>query len=294
MLYAGGLHGIAGAPDSGKTTVSLYWAVQLLQQGKRVAFFDEEGGREIVAEKLISLGAEASQMNLLTYVPFPGKMWDDSDIEALMEFLGEVRPAMVLWDSSAAFLARAGLDENSAPAVTMWWAKVLTPLARDLRAAVVVIDHDTKASEQSRYARGSGAKLAASDVQYKVEIKKPFTRSDSGLLRLTVSKDRRGYLHRTWLVHMEATAVGLRPDFVHESETAYTDSWSPTKRKVWGVLTRDWQTGEEVRELIKKFHGDVERETVSRALNELHRESFVSVQGNEHAPIRSWRRCREL
>jgi len=290
MLYAGGLHGIAGAPDSGKTTVSLYWAVQLLAQGKRVAFFDEEGGREIVAEKLIALGAQSSQMNLLTYVPFPGKMWDDSDIEALMEFLGEVRPAMVLWDSSAAFLARAGLDENSAPAVTMWWAKVLTPLARDLRAAVVVIDHDTKASEQSRYARGSGAKLAASDVQYKVEIKKPFTRSDSGLLRLTVSKDRRGYLHRTWLVHMEATGVGLRPDFVHESETAYTDSWSPAKRKVWGVLSREFQTNEEIRELIKKYHPGQEmaRETVSRALNELLHEQFVAKAGD------AWRRCRDL
>jgi hypothetical protein len=161
---------------------------------------------------------------------------------------------------------------------------------------VVVIDHDTKASEQSRYARGSGAKLAASDVQYKVEIKKPFTRSDSGLLKLTVSKDRRGYLHRTWLVHMEATAIGLRPDFVHESETAYTDTWTPVKRMVWGVLTRESQTGEEIRELIKKFHPekDVARETISRALNELQRESFVVGTGNEHSPVRSWRRCREL
>ena len=63
-------------------------------------------------------------MENLIYVPFPGKMWDDSDVEALMEFLTDARPELVLWDSSAAFLARAGLDESSAPAVTNWWARV--------------------------------------------------------------------------------------------------------------------------------------------------------------------------
>jgi hypothetical protein len=41
-------------------------------------------------------------------------------------------------------------------------------------AAVLVIDHDTKSSEPSRYARGSGAKLAAVDVASKIEPIRPF------------------------------------------------------------------------------------------------------------------------
>lgn len=284
MLYRGGLHCIAGAPDSGKTTIALHWAAKLLSEGRTVAFFDEEGGPEIVAEKLISLGAEISSMNNLVYVPFPGKMWDDNDVTGLTEFLDDVSPEMVLWDSSAAFLARAGLDENSAPAVTSWWARVLTPLARDLHAAVVVIDHDTKASEQSRYARGSGAKLAALDVQYKVEIKKPFARDQNGLLRLFVSKDRRGYLHRNWLV--EANTLGGNIDLIfrHESEEALTDTWPPVKRKIYGVLTAEYQTNDQIRKRIEEFFPEEQapaRETVSKYLNELLWERRAERSGSE-------------
>jgi AAA domain len=291
MLYVGGLHSIAGPPDSGKTTIALWWALQLLQRGYPVAFLDEEGGEEIVAERLISLGAKSSDMNLLTYVPFPGKMWDDGDIAGLMEFLDSVRPAMVLWDSSAAFLARAGLDENSAPAVTTWWAKVLTPLARELRAAVVVIDHDTKASEMSRYARGSGAKLAASDVQYKVEMKSPFNRNESGVLRLTVTKDRRGYLHRTWLVNMESNSGSLHPQFVNESEKAKTDLWSDDKRKIYGALNDDEQTVDEIAELYAKLFAPTmvpHRDTIVRLLNELNRDGYATKILPDRHPNQRW------
>lgn len=293
MLYVGGLHSIAGPPDSGKTTIALHWALQLLQQGKPVCFLDEEGGQEIVAERLISLGAKSSDMNLLTYVPFPGKMWDDGDIAGLMEFLDSVRPAMVLWDSSAAFLARAGLDENSAPAVTHWWARVLTPIARELRAAVVVIDHDTKASEQSRYARGSGAKLAASDVQYKVEMKSPFNRNESGVLRLTVTKDRRGYLHRTWLVNMESNSGSLHPQFVNESEKAKTDLWSDDKRKIYGTLNDSEQTVDEIAELYAKLFAPTmvpHRDTIVRILNELNRDSYAVKMLPDRHPNQRWKR----
>lgn len=284
MLYAGGLHCIAGAPDSGKTTIALFWVVKLLSENGMVVFFDEEGGQEIIAEKLISLGAKPRDLDNLVYVPFPGKTWDDSDIAALMEFLGEHCPVMALWDSSAAFLARAGLDENSASAVTNWWARVLTPIARNFGSAVVVIDHDTKASEQSRYARGSGAKLAALDVQFKVEIKQPFSRGQDGLLRLNVTKDRRGYLHRDWLVQMTTSNGLIAPEFMHESEQGYTDSFKPSKRKVWGVLSEAPQTNEEIREKLGKLFPDekpMARETVSIQLNELMREGRVVRAGNE-------------
>jgi hypothetical protein len=293
MLYRGGLHCIAGAPDSGKTTIALYWAVQVMNNGGRVAFFDEEGGQDIIAEKLISMGVRNTE-NLL-YVPFPGKMWDDSDVEALIEFLSENQPDMVLWDSSAAFLARAGLDENSAPAVTSWWSRVLMPLARDLNAAVLVIDHDTKSSEQSRYARGSGAKLAVLDVQYKVEIQQPFSRVQNGLLKFMVTKDRRGYLHRGWLVQVNSGRM-LELDFVHENDDGYVKTMSPSKRKIYGVLTAEQSlTNKEVLELVHENFPDetpMVAETVSRALNDLMREGWAQRSGSETRA--SWRKLRLL
>ena len=279
MLYKGGLHCIAGAPDCGKTTLALYWAVQLLREGKRVVFFDEEGGQEIVAEKLMGLGAESFHMENLIYVPFPGKMWDDSDCEALMEFLRENKPELALWDSSAAFLARAGLDENSAPAVTNWWARVLTPIARELYAAVLVIDHDTKASEQSRYARGSGAKLAALDVQYKVELKTPFTRHKNGELKLFVTKDRRGHLERDWIVDVLVGLGQITPRFKHEDgEVAAIEAFSPAEKKIWGVLTGEFQSTQQILTRIHQlFEGEtpMSDETASRSLNKMLREGLL-------------------
>ena len=56
LLYAGGLHSIAGPPDAGKTTVALWWLLQHVRSGHDVVFFDEEGGGELIAEKLIALG----------------------------------------------------------------------------------------------------------------------------------------------------------------------------------------------------------------------------------------------
>jgi hypothetical protein len=195
----------------------------------------------------------------------------------LGEFLRENRPELVLWDSSAAFLARAGLDENSAPAVTNWWARVLTPVARELQAAVLVIDHDTKASELSRYARGSGAKLAALDVQYKVEMRTPFTRNKNGELKLFITKDRRGYLERDWIVDV-CVGTGISPQFRRDTdaevdaEQKLTDSWGKSKRKVFGALTDDWQTIAEIRaKLAELFPEDkpLSETSVSQYLTEL-------------------------
>jgi hypothetical protein len=121
--------------------------------------------------------------------------------------MAQRKPAIVMWDSSAAFLSTAGLDENSAQDVTRFYSQVLTPAARMHDAAVVVIDHDTKNSDPSRYARGSSAKLAATDVAYKIAPVAPFSKGQNGLARLTVTKDRRGWLSRAHEVTFTAGAI---------------------------------------------------------------------------------------
>src|SRR5262249_8095248 len=160
-----------GPPDCGKTTLACWWMLQAVRDGGSVLFLDEEGGREIVIEKFQALGAACGER--IGYVQFPSRSWNASDVVMLSDVLTERKPSIVAWDSSAAFLAGAGLDENAAADVTRFYSHVLTPAARLHNAAVLVIDHDTKNSEPSRYARGSGAKLAATDVAYKVAMIKP-------------------------------------------------------------------------------------------------------------------------
>ena len=127
LLYAGGLHSIAGPPDGGKTTIALSWVLQYVRGGRQVMFMDEEGGAELVAEKLVALGATEDEVRLIRYFPFPARAWTPYDVIRLREVLDDLKPGIILWDSAAAFLSRAGLDENSAADVTKFWAQVLTP-----------------------------------------------------------------------------------------------------------------------------------------------------------------------
>jgi hypothetical protein len=283
LLYEGGLHSIAGAPDAGKTTLALFWAVKLLQEGRPVLFLDEEGGAEIVCEKLMALGASASDLESLAYVPFPGRSWTDEDVEELLGFTQEISPAMMLVDSSAAFLARAGLDENSAPAVTSWWSRVLTPIARDIGSAVLVIDHDTKSSEVSRYARGSGAKLAALDVQLKVTMVTPFTREQEGNLKVVITKDRRGWLHRHWNVDVHTGAGVIQPEFTRDDpeqpgERVAESSWPPARRFLYEALTASPQSSRDLVDTLVQTEvcpKGLKRETCSRELNKLADDGFA-------------------
>lgn len=292
FLYAGGLHSIAGAPDSGKTTIAMHWALELLSAGQNVLFFDEEGGQEIVTEKFAALGAKPVDLESLTYVPFPGRTWDEGDIEDLFDLARDVRPQMMIWDSSAAFLARAGLDENHAPDVTNWWSRVLTPVARELNVAMLVIDHDTKGSEQSRYARGSGAKLAAIDVQFKVEMITAFSRTQAGELKVRITKDRRGYLYRDWRVRVETGEGRIDPSFTREGSSITGEAWPPAKRKIFGVLSSDHKSIRDIEDaLALNFPAEQPhtRETISRHLNELLEEGKAGRIGANN--LHKWRRA---
>ena len=276
FLYEGGLHSIAGAPDSGKSTLAMFWALHLLREGRTVLFLDEEGGQEIVAEKFLALGASPDDLQRIIYVPFPGRSWTEDDISSLLELAADTCPALLLVDSSAAFMARAGLDENSASDVTRFWAQVLMPVARQVRTAVLVIDHDTKSTEQSRYARGSGAKLAAIDVQMKVVIVKPFSRDQDGTLRLVVSKDRRGWLHRNWKVEVGTGKGLIIPSFAHDEPGEEETGTPPARRKIYEVLDDQPKGYRQIVDGIHDRHGHyLARATVSTELNELLRLGLV-------------------
>ena len=288
MLYEGGLHSIAGAPDCGKTTLALWWAMKLLREGSNVLFMDEEGGQEIVTEKMAALGTTCDELERLEYVPFPGRKWNDADIADLVELGEEVKPAMLLIDSSAAFLSSAGLDENHAPDVTRFWSRVLTPMARQLKAAVVVIDHVKKDAEQaSRYARGSGAKLAALDVQIMVEMLRPFNLTQDGMLKYQVTKDRRGRLHRYWKVRVKTGNGFISPQFdqdVLDEAQEGTVPGPPARKKIYEVLS-DQPAGyrQIVDAIVARYGHGLSRQTVSTEIKELERAGFADSieQGRE-------------
>jgi AAA domain len=195
-LYRGQLHFLAGPPDAGKTMLLLHWMRQVILAGYPVMLLDEEAGREGTVEKYLAIGGTPEEVEQLHYFEFPGRTWDQADIAGLHDYVDKVHPAIIGFDSMAAFMARAGREENDARDVTTFTNEVLLPLARKHDAAAVYLDHVTKDGNGGRYARGSGAKLASVDVAYTLDLVTPFSRNQSGLVKLTVTKDRRGYLHR--------------------------------------------------------------------------------------------------
>jgi hypothetical protein len=271
LLYRGCVHIIAGAPDCGKTTLCMWLAFGLIRQGLTVLMLDEESGPDMTAEKLIAIGATEDDAERFVYVPFPARQWTVPDIAALRALADQVRPAMVIFDSVAGFLARAGLDENAAADVTRWWSSLLTPMARHCNAAVVAIDHDTKDGALSRFSRGSGAKLAATDMMLKVELVKPFSRTENGVLRLTVTKDRRGWLHR-WHDVQVRTQDGLSLFITEGTEDGAEgeDALTPAEEKLLAVLTAEpTAQADLVTRVAEKFGHGLRRQTATNALNRL-------------------------
>jgi hypothetical protein len=274
LLYRGALHSLAGPPDCGKSTLAYWWALHLLANGEAVVLIDEESGREQTVEKLLALGADPRHLERLAYVEFPGRQWDQADILGFARLLQDWKPALVIFDSSAAFLTLAGRDEDRAPDSTWFYKGILLHAARLSGAAVVVLDHIPKDNKTGRYARGSGAKLATVDVALMLDVIIPFSRQQSGLLKLKVTKDRRGYLHRAFEVRVEVEPASMalvfeRVESEQEDELA---GLGPAAVKVLEAL-RASTVPLSVRQIIDAVAGrhghGLKRQTVSTALNDL-------------------------
>lgn len=280
MLYPGCVHCLAGIPGGGKTTLMAWWMLRHIRDGGNVMLLDEESGPEQAAEKFLDLGATPAELRppRFTYIPFPSRRWNTADLAQLHERIIQRQPGIIGWDSVAAFLAIAGADENSATDVTRFWQHVLVPCARHFGAAVVGVDHTVKNGEHGGYGRGSGAKRAASDVQYILETVKPFNRQQDGILRLTTApgKDRRGWLAAAYEIHVRTgETIILEIGEALEVIPAGRIEMSPGKAKLWEALKAvasedapvsandlvDW--------IVRRYGHGLKRQTCSTYLNEL-------------------------
>jgi hypothetical protein len=280
MLYPGSVHCLAGIPGGGKTTLLAWWMLRHIRDGGNVMLLDEEAGPEQAAEKFLDLGATPNELRppRFSYIPFPARDWNVTDLTQLHDRILARHPGIIGWDSVAAFLAIAGADENSAADVTMFWQRVLVPCARQFGAAVVGVDHTVKNGEHGGYGRGSGAKRAASDVQYILDTIKSFNRQQDGVLRLTTSpgKDRRGWLATAYEIHVRTgETITLEIGEASEPVRSGRIEMSPGKAKLWEALktigSEDAPVpqGELVDWVKHKYGHGLKRQTCSTYLNEL-------------------------
>jgi len=276
MLYAGMVHCLAGPPGGGKTTLLGHWLLQHLREGGNVMLLDEESGPELMAERMLDLGATPDELRppRFTYVPFPARGWNQTDVAQLHRRLDERRPGVLAWDSASAFLTIADKDENNAGDVTRFWHRVLIPCARRYGPAVLTTDHTGKNPEHGGYGRGSGAKKAASDVQYMLDTITPYNREHDGVLKLTThpGKDRRGWLAAAYRIHVTVRPViTLAITQAGDDETGgLARTRTPAQAKILAVLDTTPIAIPEIGDRLKnRFGHSLRRETISRSLNEL-------------------------
>jgi hypothetical protein len=193
LLYAGAVHTISGEPTSGKTWLTLLACVQELDQGNTVTMLDFEDRATRVVGRLLGLGAKPDDVyHRFRYVR-PNARLDNGGHPALDAAIHDA--TLVIIDGVTEVMGLHGLDPNSNPDIATFYGLLPRRIA-DQGPAVALIDHVVKDGEkQGRWALGGGHKLAGLDgVAYLIRNIEPFGRGKVGHSRVTIGKDRPGYV----------------------------------------------------------------------------------------------------
>jgi hypothetical protein len=208
LFYAGQLNGIHGDSGTGKSWVTLVAAAQQIRAGKHVVWIDLEDPNEAtIVGRLLLLGLTAEQIRDHFHYINPKTAPNPSALALVHDVINTTSATLVVVDSLGEAFGLDGINEDKDNEVGPWIRTVLRPLA-DTGAAVVVIDHSTKAADNPMHPSGSKRKRAAiTGASYLVTAPKPLDREHGGRLALTCAKDRHGHYRRGLVVANVEMAV---------------------------------------------------------------------------------------
>jgi hypothetical protein len=192
LFYKDAVNSVAGPPSSGKTWVVLVAARQEMEAGRDVVYIDMENGVGPFISRLINdMGVDAGLIkDRLVYI-FPEEKLGLESASFLKDALRGVRPSLIALDTTGVSMALERTAPNDDDAVALWFKNIPSALARRTGAAVVLIDHVPKNSENDSPI-GSQRKMAAVDAQYMLRNGTRFSRTADGLADVVCSKDRHG------------------------------------------------------------------------------------------------------
>lgn len=198
LLYPGRSNAFIGESESGK---SFGWQVAAAQElrnpaGGVVAVTDFENDVYAVIERLRALGVTDDEMlDRLIYLS-PDGPWSDQAAYQLAT-IRQKALALVVIDGVTDGMAALGLDPDKNKDAATFDRMLIKPFART-GAAVVLIDHVVKDREgRGRFAIGAQHKLAAIDgAAFIFDVVQPFGREREGLIRISLTKDKPGWLRR--------------------------------------------------------------------------------------------------
>lgn len=295
LLYPGKMHVFQAEPSSGKSWLALVAVAEVLAMGGSAGYLDHEDTGNGILGRLRNLGVSDAVLADRFYYANPAGKFGPAERLHLTTALDRMNMDLVVIDGVGESLSRNGLSEDKAEDVIRWTDLLPRWIART-GAAVLMLDHVAKDPEQrGRWARGSGAKLAAVDgASYQIKVRQPFSRHREGRFDLVVAKDRPGGVgaigETVATVHVTPHAAGelvtVRVDPHSTEAAAPTDSWKPTviMGKVWAAL--DGSTAPlTATALATLVHSDKPR-LVKEAITRLIAEGFIAETGKRPKTLR--------
>ena len=234
LFYPGKVNGLAGESGAGKTWTVLHAAAGVLAEGGAVVYIDHEDDAAGIVGRLLDLEADTDAVRARFAYLNPSEKPTAGDLQALAELVAELRPVLVVVDSTGEGLALEGANPNADEEVAAWFLRVprrLSLVTYDDQPgpAVVVLDHVTKADDGGLWPIGSQRKRAAiSGAQYMQRLVKPFDKDTAGHALLVCAKDRHGNYRtgqRVAELHVTPGPV-ITLDAVAERDAA--TAWQPT------------------------------------------------------------------
>jgi AAA domain len=279
LFYPGKVHLVYGEPESAKGWLVLAACAERMELGEPVLYVDFEDSAPTAIGRLRDLGvADEKIRRLFTYI-----RPDTPADAAVVANIPGIGASLTVLDGVTEAMTLHGLELADNADVAKFVELLARPLAR-MGAAVVLVDHVAKdRNGRGRFALGAQHKLAGIDGSaYAIEVIRPFGRGMTGLSRLTVTKDRPGYVrpasaygNRAGDVHLVSDAedgsVRVR---IEPATTAEEEGWRPTF--YMERVSRYLETAGE--QTIRGVRGDVKGkgEYISTAIHQLVAEGYVA------------------
>lgn len=194
LLYPGLTHSISGESGSGKSWLAQWATAEAIHADHRTLYLDYEASAGQVVHRLLTLGCTPEQLTAQLVYVNPDDAPQGVEFAALLD--GQYGLAVV--DGVTEALGISGIVgeslTNNNDAVTRWHKLLPKRIATETGAAVVQVDHVTKAKDsRGAYALGGQAKRASlTGASYIVQPRQSFGQGRSGSFDLFVGKDRPG------------------------------------------------------------------------------------------------------
>ena len=197
LFYIAKVNGAHGDSGDGKSFFVLVGCVQEITAGRHVLWVDFEDDEDTIVERLIDLGADPDDILERFHYHRPAASFDGLAVDLIEAKAREHDVTTIVLDSLGEAFGLEGIDEDRDVQVGPWLRRVARHLADATGAAVVIIDHSTKAKDNPLFPSGSKRKRAAiTGSSYLIEAPTPLTRENGGKLRITCAKDRHGHYKR--------------------------------------------------------------------------------------------------